>query len=159
MLISLGADLEVDIATGGELKDGLDGVKKSVERSKPGAYLALAGTIPAAVSGVIRIGRPPEGRIWNILSLTITGNDDHTAVTGTSALYVDSDEANLSLPQLCVPNITVPYFQSFTKEAVWAHSTGYVCVNYQGAGVGVQLVAVLRVAEYREGDVAGRDTR
>lgn len=159
MAVEVDFGLEFSAAMGSKLDNIHDCLKKT-----PPQPLQLAFTGSDSVSegaGVIRIGRPPVGRIWNITSVTVTGADDHTAVTGVSvALYVDSDPANLGLGQARVVGLALPSYQFISRGTLWAHSTGDVCANIQGSGAGGQQVNVsIGVAEWREGDVTSHTGR
>lgn len=152
MQLQLGA--EVDIASGDELTSGLAGIEDKLGRKPPRpTWLSFTGSRLGA--GVIVVGSPPVGRIWNVLTLTLVGNDDATVVANAAAaLYVDSTEGNLSLANCRVPALVVPAFQAFSKGTLWAHSDGSLIVNVSGAVAATdQVVATVSVAEWREGDV------
>jgi len=154
VLIKLGADVEIDIATGDEVKKAVkDGITGSSARGRAFPLVGSNATLEVAVSGspgdgVIRLGRPPNGQVWNIVSVTVLGIDDHTSGAAKCALYVDSDPANLNLASCVIPGITVPYFNAISKQTVWAHSSGQVCLNVTGSG-GAQVVCAVGVVEYR----------
>lgn len=154
MLVHLDFGAEVDIASGDELRDGLSGLESKLGKTPPRpTYLSFTGARFGA--GQIVIGSPPVGRIWNLLSLTLTGNDDATTVANAKvALYVDSQEQNVSLNNCRVPNLTVPSYATFSKGTVWAHSDGAVIANVSGTVAATdQVVATICVAEWREGDI------
>jgi hypothetical protein len=149
MGVELSASFDIGVAIG----DKLDGIHRALQREEPRPiFLAFAksGIGPNPVS----LGHPPAGRIWNILSVMLTGTDDHTAVTGTGALYVDSDAASLSIAQCVIPNMSIPSSQFISKGTLWAHSTGDVAVNFLGMGTTIGVVAKITVAEWRENDIS-----
>jgi hypothetical protein len=153
-VVKLAVGAELDLATGAELSDGLNGIKGMLDKgyARP---LFLPFTAQRLGAGVLPVGRPPAGRIWNILSLTLVGNDDFTTLAGTTgALYIDADPGSLSLAQCRIPNQSIPSFQTFSDETVWAHSMGDVCINVRGALLATdQVIATITVAEWRESDV------
>lgn len=143
---------ELDIATGDELSSGLGSIRDILDRRAPKPlFLSFSGSISSP--GVINLGRPPSGRIWNILSYTLVGSDDKTVVAATTAaLYVDSDPSSLGLALCRIPGQIVPSFQVISDETLWAHSSGAVCINVVGNGTS-QVLATITVAEWREMDV------
>lgn len=148
MGVELSASFDVGIAIG----DKLEGIERALKKEPPRPIFlsfAKSGIGPAPVS----LGHPPAGRIWNILSVMLTGTDDHTAVTGTGALYIDSDFASLSIAQCVIPNIAIPSSQFISKGTLWAHSSGDVVVNFLGMGTTIGVVAKITVAEWREQDI------
>lgn len=154
MLIQLNAGAEVDIATGDELKNGLAGLEDKLDKRAPRpTYLSF--TQQRLGSGVIVVGSPPSGRIWNIVNVTLVGNDDTTVVANArAAVYVDSQEGNLSLANCRIPGLIVPAFTTISKGTLWAHSEGAVVVNVTGAVAATdQVVATVSVLEWREADI------
>lgn len=153
MPFELEADLSIGVALGEKLDNMADVLKKGPPRP---LLFPVKGSNNGIITGAFRIGSPPTGKIWNILSLMITGVDDHTAVTGTFGLYVDSDNGNLSIAECIVPNITAPYFTTFSKGTLWAHAQGDVVVNQNGLSANQQVVVNMTVAEWFEKDVTAR---
>lgn len=154
MGIEAGFDLSMFVGIG----DKLDDLTKVLKREPPKPlYFPLYAAITGP--GSVKLGSPPTGRIWNILTLTLLGDvDDHTAVTGTGALYVDVDYQNLSVSQCKIPNLTIPSFTSISAETLWAHSQGDVAVNFAGVSAGVGVTAVITIAEYDEKEKTARHT-
>ncbi len=154
MLIHLNAGAEVDIASGDELKSGLAALEEKLGK-KPPRPTFLSFTQSRLGAGVIVVGSPPSGRIWNLVTLSLMGNDDTTVIANArAALYVDSQEGNLSLATCRIPGLAVPSFTSISKGTLWAHSEGSVILNVSGAVAATdQVVATISVMEWREGDV------
>lgn len=154
MLIKLGADVEVDIATGGEMAEHVrNGMAKATPKGRAFPIVGSNANLESPLSGspgdgVIRLGRPPNGQVWNIVSVMVLGADDHTASAAKCALYVDSDPANLNIGSCEIPGITVPFFQAISKMTLWAHSSGQVCLNVSASG-NTQVVCKVNVVEYR----------
>lgn len=153
-MVELKVGAQIDIATGDELNSGLDSIRGMLDKghARP---LFLPFTNSRLGAGVIPIGRPPAGRLWNILSLTLVGNDDFTTLASTTAaLYIDADPNSLSLGQCRIPAQAIPSFQTISDETMWAHSSGDVCVNVRGSLLATdQVVATITVAEWRQCDV------
>jgi|SRR5215210_3959607 len=154
MLMHLNLGAEVDIASGDELASGLAGLEDKLGK-RPPRPIYLSFTASRLGPGVIVLGSPPVSRIWNILTYTLIGNDDATVIANAkAAMYVDSQEGNLTLGNCRVPNLAVPSFDTFSNGTLWAHSDGSVLVNISGAvAVTDQVVATISVAEWREGDI------
>jgi hypothetical protein len=153
-LVHLNLGAEIDIASGDELASGLAGIEDKLGRKPPRpTWLSFTGSRKGA--GPITIGSAPVGRIWNVLTLTLVGNDDTTVVANArAALYVDSTEDQLTLANCRVPGLIVPSFQTFSKGTLWAHSDGALVLNVSGAVAATdQVVVSVSVAEWREGDI------
>lgn len=154
MLAHLQLGAELDIASGKEVEEGFAGLAAKLGKVPPRpTYLSFSGSRFGA--GAFVIGSPPSGRIWNVLTVTLTGNDDTTVVANARvAVYVDSQEGNLSLANCRVPGLVVPSFLSISKGTLWAHSNGSVMANVSGAVAATdQVVATISVLEWRESDV------
>lgn len=157
MLMHLNLGAEVDIASGDELKNGLAGLEEKLGKTPPRpTYLSFTNSRFGA--GLITLGSPPVGRIWNILTWTLVGDDDSTTVANAAvALYVDSDEGNLTLGNCRIPGLAVPSFTAISKGTLWAHSDGSVVARVSGAvAVTDQVVATISVQEWRLADVEDR---
>jgi hypothetical protein len=162
MLIKVGANLEADIATRDELKGDVGDLLKKGS-PKPRIFPLVGSNIGEfGQNTLIEMGRPPTGLIWNILTYAIFGGDDHTAVTGTAALYVDSEPnaAGMPLANLKIPNIAIPGHEFISRQTLWAHSGGSVVFNLAGLSSGTVAVnATMSIAEYHEGDITSLSTR
>lgn len=156
MELDIGAAVELGFTTSLEKNKGLfrPVEVKPVFRPVSGSNAAQGGG-----SGVIRIGRPPTGRIWNILSVTTLGSDDHTSVTGTVGIYTDADSANLNLASCLIPNLSIPFFQTVGRRTIWAHSTGDVCANLVGVTGTNQVIVTIGVAEFIESEITMSTTK
>jgi hypothetical protein len=157
MPVELEASASIGIAIGSKLDD----IHSLLSKPEPKPTFL---PVPASITGpgALRIGRPPAGKMWNILTVTTTGADDHTAVANAFvSIYVDSDPLNLGLGQCLIPGIAVPFFDSASKGTLWAHSSGDVVANVAGSGVAAttQINVTLTVAEWSVKDVARMDTR
>lgn len=154
MLMHLNLGAEVDIASGSELQNGLDGLEQRLGK-RPPKPIYLSFTNARFGAGPIVLGSPPVSRVWNILTVTLVGNDDATVVANAvGALYVDSTENNLTLGNCRVPGLVVPSYDTFSNGTLWAHSDGSVIVNVSGAVAATdQVVATISVAEWREGEM------
>lgn len=153
-LVHLQLGAEVDIASGSELQDGLAGLEDKLGKKPPRpTWLSFTGA--RFGPGAITLGSAPVGRIWNVLTLTLVGNDDTTVIANArAAMYVDSTENQLTLGNCRVPGLIVPSFQTFSKGTLWAHSDGAIVVNVSGnVALTDQVVANISVAEWREGDI------
>lgn len=157
MLTHLQIGAEIDIASGDELTNGLKDLEDKLGRrvARP-TYLSF--TQRRLGAGVLVLGSPPAGRMWNIVTWTLAGNDDATVIANAlAALYVDSQEDNLSLANCRIPGVVVPSFTTITKGTLWAHSEGSVVVNISGAvGATDQIVSTISVQEWRIEDVEDR---
>jgi len=166
VLIKLGLDAEVDIATRDEMNTGLDDALKKNRAPRPMLISVIGSSTQLNTNagagggnGVVTFGHPPAGKIWNILSVTLMGDDDTTTVAGKGALYVDSETQALGLANLRMPGLTIPSFTFITRQTLWAHSSGDVCLNLTGVGGTARVNGVLGIAEYHETDIGARTTR
>jgi hypothetical protein len=162
VLINLGLNAEVDIATRDEQKADFDSLLKK-RGAKPLLLTLVQSNATFATgggNGVLSFGHPPSGKLWNILSVTLCGADDTTAVVGKAALYVDSESSTLGLANLRMPNLVIPSWQTITRQTMWAHSTGDICINLTGLSTNITAVTVIvGIAEYHEGDIGAVTTR
>lgn len=158
MLTKFKLDAEIDIATSGELAQAIDSTREPQPLRFP-----KVGSNSASNGGntIIDLGAPPTGKIWNILTVTLCGSDDHTAVTGSASLYVDSEvnQGNLGLANLRMPALAIPSFTSISNRTMWAHGNGNVVVNVTGTSGNPIVNCILGIAEYWEVDVGPRSTQ
>jgi hypothetical protein len=157
----MGLELEASASIGVAIGDKLDTISDLLGRSEP-KPLVFAVPASGVGGGAIRIGRPPAGKLWNILTVTVTGADDHTVTANVFAsLYVDSDPLNLGLGQCLIPGLAVPSFTSISKGTSWAHGGGEVVANVVGSGVSASTAVniTLGVAEWHVKDVSQMSTR
>jgi hypothetical protein len=157
----MGIELEASASIGVAIGDKLDGIKELLGKSEP---KPLIFSVPASGvgGGAIRVGRPPAGKLWNILTVSCLGTDDHTAEANVFvSLYVDSDPFNLGLGQCLIPGLAVPSFTSISKGTTWAHGGGEVVANVVGSGVGAStsVNVTLGVAEWTVKDVSAGSTK
>lgn len=154
MLAHLQLGAELDIASGKEVEEGFASLAAKLGKVPPRpTYLSFSASRLGA--GVIVLGSPPSGRIWNVVTVTLVGNDDTTVVANARvAVYVDSQEGNLSLANCRIPGLAVPAFTAISKGTLWAHSNGAVMANVSGAVATTdQVVATISVLEWRESDI------
>lgn len=149
MGVSLEASFDIGVAIG----DKLDSIDKALSREHP-RPIFLPFVKGRTGPGVVSMGRPPTGRIWNILSLTLLGSDDHTTVAGTVGFYVDTDPDQLSVIGCVIPNLAIPSVTFISSKTLWAHSTGEVVANFLGMPATQEVVARISVAEWREKDMS-----
>lgn len=157
MLIKLQAGAEVDLATGEELQNVSSNILGALDRSDPRPiYLSRSNTIiGAGVSGVIDLGRPPVGSIWQLRYITLFGNDDHTVVAGISAALYCGDPVATSLAQLKLTGLAFPSATFIPDTCIWCHPTDNVFVATSAAvTAGQQLGATIGVEEWLQRDVS-----
>lgn len=158
MRIQLGA--EADIATSGELKDGLDGLaSKLTPKRDPRPIrkpLANFQTMPAnLIKGqtfTLDLGTPGAGRIWKLTRVTVVGLDDNTAIANcVAAVYIgDISNAPALLTQLAIHGQGVPYTQGVNDKFAEVHDRENLFVQFTATGaVTAQMVgAVANVLEF-----------
>lgn len=156
MELDVGAQLELSF--GNALKEHQDIFRHKIP--KP-VFLPLTGSNSAqgGGNGVILIGTPNTGKVWNVLTVTTVGTDDSTTVAGKVALYVDSDPANLGLGSCRIPGLAIPSFVSISNKTLWAHGNGSLCANVTGVAGGTQVVVNVTVAEWDESAISRGSTR
>lgn len=156
--LALGAEL--DLVSGDELADGLDGLESRLlgggKRARP-----LYNTFPQSAPGAgglltLTIGAPPAGRIWNVLAATVVGNDDHGSVpspVGYFAMYF-GDPANVSLGQLAAVKLALPSTTLFSANALWCPAGQQVFfVSDKAVNTPDSCTVVISVAEWRSGEL------
>lgn len=146
--------LMVDIASGAEVRDGTDRLVDAITgtaEKKPIYQTRFAAAVTpgaGATTTILRLGRPPTGRVWNLVYLTLTGADDRTAVAGAlAASYVGNPDAP-SLHGLIDPGRAVPTSQNYGPEEIWIHDGEELFVIVYAAPINTQLSGVARVLEY-----------
>ena|SRR5690348_621798 len=154
MELDFGAAIELGVSTSLEKNKHLF----QNEAPKP-RFLSVPGSGVGNV--LIPVGRPPAGKLWNILTITIVGNDDHTTATGAVSIYVDSDNDSnsLGLAACRVPALAIPSFTSISRGTLWAHNTGNVVANVTGASGTQNVLVTTTVAEWNVTDISTRSTR
>jgi hypothetical protein len=160
----MGLELEASASIGVAIGDKLDKLHGllSKEDPKPRIFQVPGSVTYQTSSPLIVMGRPPHGCLWNILTVTVTGADDHTAIASAYAsLYVDSDSSNLGLGQCVMPGMAIPSFQAISKGTLWAHSSGNIVINLDGTGMtaGTNVQCLLTVAEWHVSEVTRVNTR
>lgn len=156
MGVEAGLDLSIGVAIG----DKLDDISKVLKKEDPKPrYLDLFASGSTLGPTMDSFGHPPSGKIWNILFVTVTGNDDHTNVPNAYAsIYVDSDPGSLGLIMCKLPGLAVPSSVSISKGTMWAHSSGDVVLSIAGTGV-TNVQASITVAEWEVKDVVAGTNR
>jgi hypothetical protein len=129
-----------------------DHTKKLNEPARP-FYFEIQGSTLG--NGATFLGRPPMGKIWNILTVTCTGDgDDHTTVAGNVGIYTDADTSGLSVGRCKIPALIIPSFVSISKGTLWAHSTGDVSANVSGVSGTAEVIVTVTVAEWKQSEVS-----
>lgn len=162
MLFKMDLGAEIDVVTGDELKNGVNDIINTLgtDTRVRAMYMSVPATSPVFTppfTGIVEVGSPPTGRIWNVLGYTITGQDDATqAAAGTAALYIGNrpSHGGATMVSECrQPRISVPSGQAFPQQSVWCLSSQYVFFNLVALTVITQVVCMVHVAEYREEDI------
>lgn len=135
--------MEFDIEAGVKLvTDSVNDLKDELKKLNLQSYIPiprkLAGSGVADANGFVRIklGKPNQGRMWNVTTVTVSGSDDHTAIANSLiSIYVGDD--NNSLSDLLTPGIlSVPNAFTWNKDQVFAtpNDTLWVIVNSAAQG-------------------------
>lgn len=157
MQVRLALGTEVDIASGQELNDGLGALGDSLrkrEQPKPLFFPRVAADfMPAAGALVLDLGRPPTGRMWNIMGVTTFGADDNTTTANAKVAIYFGDIQNPTLVQLKIPALAVPIFTTVTKGVLWCADSEILFARITGAAASAPIGVVVHVAEWRERDI------
>jgi hypothetical protein len=164
MQIKLAAGAEVDIASSGEVNDAagsiLDWLNEDRKAARPN-YLPLANTSTGA-DGIVSLGSPPTGRIWNVLGISICGqNDSVQSSAGTVAFYI-GNAPSVGVPmlsQLRYPRMSLPFSIMFGTDVLWCDPQNEIFFNLAALAGVTQFVGSAWVAEYREDDILMRTGR
>lgn len=153
-LLQLAGGIELDIASGSELRDSTRALSKLIDQgpARP-IFLPLAASVLGTGSVVtLDCGAPPIGRTWNVLAVTFVGNDDHGSVpspVGFCAMYF-GDPANPSLAQLKQVKIALPSTVYPSSDAHWCAAGEHVFfVTDKAVNSPDQVMVTVSVAEYR----------
>jgi hypothetical protein len=156
----MGIELEADLSIGVALGSKLDDIKGLLSKHPKPLFLSL--TASSTGPGEDLVGRPPSGKIWNLLSVSLTGVDDHTALANANcAIYVDSTVGSTGLAQCVIPALAIPSVLFISKGTLWAHSSGDVVANFSGSGITAttNVQATMCIAEWSVNDVTAIYTR
>lgn len=156
-LIQLAAGAELDIATGAELRDQAKRLASLIDRgpARPN-YLPMAATV-IGTGGIATIvwGAPPAGRVWNVVSVTLVGPNDHGTITspaGFVAMYF-GDPFNPSLANVQHVKIALPSTVYPASDALWCPAGQQVFFQSDLALNAPETMTVTgMVAEYRTRD-------
>ena len=99
---------------------------------------------------------PASGRVWNVLSVSIFGNDDHTAVAGAiAAIYGGELSPSGSvtptpgpMSDLILTGATIPNITFVPDKAVWLHEMESIYAIIYTPPINTQFVLTARVGEY-----------
>jgi hypothetical protein len=146
-----------DAATAGEVQQSVDrGVDRILSRipSKDRAVRRYpSNSVNPGANGTyfIDLYSPPAGKIWWINEVVVTGNDDRTAVAGTTAaLYrgeIPIPGASPVLGNLIRPAIAVPGVFVFSGEKYPIQDGDHLFVAVYLGAAQVSLSATAQVAE------------
>lgn len=163
---SLDLGASIDVVTGKEFGDGIDNLKKDLfGRKKPKPiYSARAGSVimPAAnpTETYIDLGRPPVGRVWNVLGITTAGNDSFTTVASANVSIYCGDSDSPSLVGLKVTGLAVPETYTVGEKVFWCHSTEHLVAGVSGAvAADSQVLVIAHIAEWVECDITANSGR
>jgi hypothetical protein len=163
-LLQLAGGIELDIASGAELRDASAGLGKLIEKgpAKP-LYLPLSASA-TGVGGVVTldVGTPPVGRVWSVRAVTFLGNNDHSSVAspvGFCAMYFgDPFNPSLSTCQHC--KIVLPSTVYPSTDALWCPAGQRVFfVTDLAVNAPDQVLVNVVVAEFRTREVAQESGR
>lgn len=157
MLMRLGVDAELDIATGDELRQSTDSILGAVRDAdaRPIYTSRTNVVVGTGALAIIDLGSPPVGSIWQLRLITIFGNDDHTVVSGVTASLYCGDPAGLNLTQLVLTGLPIPSSTFIPDTCVWCHPQANVVIATSAAVLaGQQVGATIVVEEWRQKDVS-----
>jgi hypothetical protein len=153
--LSLGS--EVDIVSGKELTDGLSTLGERLLGKEPiratYSFRPGADVMPAAGALTIDLGRPPIGRMWNLLGVTTFGADDATTTANAKVAVYCGDVQSPTMVQLKIPALVVPVFQSVTKSVLWCMDSETLFARVTGAIATAPIGVIVHIAEWRERDI------
>lgn len=164
MEVKLAMGAAVDIASGKELTDGLDSLGERIlggsQRPYPTlTYRPKADVMPTAGPLTLDLGKPPVGRMWNIMGVTTYGVDDATTTANAKVALYCGDSANVTLFQLKIPALVVPSFLSITKGVLWCLDSESLFASVTGAAASAPIGINVHIAEWREVDVVAHSGR
>lgn len=158
VMISLGADAEIDILSSGEFNSQTDELKRLLKDNRSGDR-SIHKTIPQSAEFasdplILDFGCAPAGTMWVPLWITLCGiTDSQVVANATCAVYFGGDVASLSLANLLLPaspTLTpIPFNQQLGgKDAIYGHFGDHFIVVVHGAVAANQpIIGILRVRE------------
>lgn len=162
MQVRLALGSEVDIVSGKEFDDGMSKLGSLLDKEpvRPNFFPKVAAdNMPAAGALTLMLGRPPTGRMWNLLGVTTFGADDATTTANAKVAVYCGDSSNATLAQLKIPALAVPVFQSVTRSVLWCVDSEELFARVTGAAATSPIGVIVHVAEWRERDVVMRTGR
>lgn len=158
VMISLGAEAEVDILSSGEFHTQHDELKRILKANRSSEDMSVHKTIPISAQWVsdpleLDFGDAPAGCMWIPLWLTVCGATDTQVLAGTTtAVYFGGDTSSPSLANLLIPGTAatqVPFNQQLGgKDAIYGHFGDHFMAFVHGApAVGQNIIGILRVRE------------
>lgn len=157
-LIKLGVGAEVDIATGDELRESTGSILGAIQADNEPRPIYMSRSnvdIGDGVNGLIDLGAPPVGSLWQLRLITLFGNDDHTVVAGLTAALYCGNPTNLSLSQLVLTGLPIPSSTFIPDTCVWCHPQANVVIATSAAvSAGQQVGATIVIEEWRQRDVS-----
>lgn len=152
MQLALGAEL--DIASGDELRHSTKRLAKLMQDgpARPNYLPMAASAIGGGGLATVVWGAPPAGRVWNVVAVTLVGNDDHSTIgspAGFVAMYF-GDPFNPSLANAQHVKITLPSTVYPSTGALWCPAGQQVFfVTDKALNSPDQISVSGMVAEYR----------
>lgn len=157
MQVRLSLGSEVDIVSGKELHEGLSTLGERLLGKEPirptFSFRPGADVMPATGALTLDLGRPPIGRMWNLLGVTTFGVDDATTTASAKVAVYCGDVQNATLVQLKIPALVVPTFQSVTKGVLWCMDSETLFARVTGAASTSPIGVIVHIAEWREYDI------
>lgn len=157
-LLQLAGGVELDIATGAELSKHTEALSSLIGKDPKPLFLGLVSSV-AGSGGIVTldVGSPPVGRVWNVVAVTLVGNNDHGSIpspAGFAAMYF-GDPFNPSLANLQHVKIPLPSTVYPSTGALWCPAGQRVFFQSDLAvNAPDSLTVVVQVAEWRTADVA-----
>jgi len=145
----MGLELEASASIGVAIGDKLDSLHNLLAKEDPRPSYIFPSRAATGTAVVLDFGRPPVGKIWNILAVVTFAGDDHTAVTGGNlAWYGAGDTVDPpGLMGLRDTNIAIPTGKTYTKEVMWVYPTENLIASMIATG-STQLGANFVIAEW-----------
>lgn len=159
-LVKLAGGVELDLATGDELRNGVTKPLDSLlNRTDPKPlFLQRPGSVTGTGSGTstVVVGSPPAGRIWNVRTLTVVCNDDHSLPSGAArnvSLYF-GDPFNPTLASLQLVKVPIPSTNFASADALWCPAgLQLFCVTDAALATTDELIVIVNVSEWRVSDI------
>lgn len=141
-------DFEAALTTGKDLTKALNALCDMLSKSPTSRTIPGSAAVANQTATVI-FGTPSIGRIWNLLGISLTGNDDHTSDGSQLAIYI-GNPSTFGLTDVLQANTggKIPYSAFWNKDQVFVNHGEYVFAVIGGLATQTMVNGNIRILDY-----------